>query len=155
LLSKQTKELLKPLPGSLTLIISIGNALRGDDGVGHYIAEKLKTGIKNLTVIDASDQPENIIDSAISLKPARTIFIDAANFEGQSGEARIINPDTINDAIFSTHTFPLQIIAKIIAEDTRASVYLIGIQPKNLDFGEGLSEEVQKTADEIISAISD
>ena len=138
-----------------TLLITIGNALRKDDGVGPYIARNItKKMPKNLIVLDAGDKPENIIDKAIQINPKKTIILDAANFKGQIGEARIIPDKYIPDTTLSTHRFPLNIVGGIIKEDTGSEMFYLGIQPEDTNLGSGLSPSVKNTADNIISCIT-
>ena len=61
-----------------------------------------------------------------------------------------IPQEAIPDSTLSTHTFPLKIITKILEQETGSSVFFIGIQPENVFWGEGLSESVLRTAEEII-----
>jgi hydrogenase 3 maturation protease len=152
LLSKAVKALFKPLPEKLTLIITIGNPFRSDDGVGPYLASRLKP-CRNLKVLDVADQPENFILDAIAFKPARIIIIDAANFGGKPGAARLIKPHALSDKFFSTHALPLSAMAKIIKAETKAVVYILGIQAQSLEYKEGLSPSVQATADELVELL--
>ena len=66
LLAGNLTNLLTPKEFSHTLIITIGNCFRADDGVGPYIASCLRQSAK-LSVIDAGCTPENIIDEVIKL----------------------------------------------------------------------------------------
>lgn len=140
---------------SKLLMITVGNSMRSDDGVGCYIAQNFQN-IKlpaNMFLIDAQDQPENIIDQAVNIKPNKTVIIDAADFQGIPGEARIIEKKNIPDNTLTTHRFPLNIIAEILEKDTGSNVLFLGIQPKTVEFGEKLSLEVKNTADEIINYV--
>jgi hydrogenase 3 maturation protease len=153
LLTAEVKEVLTPLGSGITLIITIGNDLRSDDGVGPYIAKKFKNPDGNVLLLDAGDKPENIIDKAVSLKPKKVIIVDAAKFGGKIGEAKVIDISCIPNTTLTTHTFPLPIIAKILAEDTGQDVYFIGIEPMSVEFGKGLSSAVKDTADAILKFI--
>lgn len=150
LLTDEIREILKPSQD--TLIITIGNSLRSDDGVGVYIGEKI-SNIKNYKVINAYNKPENVIDNALELKPKKVVIIDAADFNGKAGDAKIINEGLIPQVTFSTHTFPIPILVKILEKDLSCKVIFLGIQTKSLDFKEELSEEVRRTADEIIKCL--
>ena len=135
------------------LIITIGNSYRSDDGVGPYIASKIKKCKKNLIVLNAEDQPENIIDEATRLKPGKIVIIDAADFGGMPGEIRLIEKKDIPDTSLSTHSFSPNILAAIIEEDTGADVLFLGIQPESIQFGEGISKPVKEAAKRIISCL--
>ncbi|MCC6346128.1 MAG: hydrogenase 3 maturation endopeptidase HyCI [Nitrospirales bacterium] len=145
---------MQPHPPDTILIITAGNVLRADDGVGPYIARHLPVPRDGILVLDAGERPENIIDRAVGAKPVRTVIIDAAEFGGVSGEARIIPPELIEDHIVSTHAFPLSGVAEIIRCDTGSEVAFLGIQMGSKDFAEGLSVPVEQTAHEIIALLS-
>lgn len=153
MLTNEIKKFLDEIVKEKVLIITIGNDFRSDDGVGPYIFEHLKDYSKNLSLLNAGDKPENIIDEAVALKPKKTIIIDAADFDGLPGEIRIIPQEFIPNSTLSTHTFPPNIIAKIIEEDTKSEVVFLGIQPVKVELGEVLSESVKKSADDLIKFI--
>lgn len=146
-------EIFQAQPGKKLLIITIGNELRGDDGVGPYIAENCAPLREDITLINAWDKPENCIDEAIEVNPDRTLIIDAADFGGEIGEVRLIPEDIIPQSTLSTHTFPIPIISRMIAEDTSSRVDFIGIQPYNIAFGEKMDQRVLDSAEEIILLI--
>ncbi|MBU1087672.1 MAG: hydrogenase 3 maturation endopeptidase HyCI [Candidatus Omnitrophica bacterium] len=144
-------ELLKINPDS-DLIVAVGNSFRTDDGVGPYIAQGLEQ-IKGLKLINAGYNPENIIEDVIKLAPQKILIIDAADFRGNFGQARIIPEDKIPQTTLSTHAIPLNVISGVISQSIKTAIYFIGIQPESVCLGEGLSAEVKKTADQIIEII--
>lgn len=154
MLSSLTDNVCKALgPSSgITLVITVGNSLRSDDGIGPFIFQRL-TSAENFKIIDAGIKPENIIDEAVELKPAKIIIIDAASFGGTAGEARIISEEHLPRTSLSTHSIPLPVFTGILKEDTGAEIVFLGIQASSMDLGEGLSSEVKKTGDEIIRFI--
>jgi len=146
-------NLLTPREFPRTLIITAGNCFRADDGAGPYIASGLKQSSK-LSVIDAGYAPENIIDQAVKLSPQRIIFIDAADFGGAWGELRLIDSERIPETSLSTHSIPLPVVSRILSADTKAQIYFIGIQPKSVEYRQGLSGEVKSAAEELIKHIN-
>jgi len=153
MLTAEIRDLFTPSKKGPLLVITIGNSFRSDDGVGLYIARKINTCKKNVIILDAGNKPESIIDKVIQTKPGKVIIIDAANFGGMAGEIRLIEKNDIADTSLSTHSFPLNIIARIIEEDTGADVSFLGIQPKSVQLTEGLSKPVKRAAEKIISCI--
>ena len=153
MLTAELKDLLTFSRKSPLLVIAIGNSYRSDDGVGPYIAQKINKCKKNLTVLNAEDQPENIIDEATQLTPGKIVIIDAADFGGIPGEIRLIEKKDIPDTSLSTHSFSPKIIAAIIEEGTGVDVHFLGIQPESIQLREGLSEPVKKAAKRIISCL--
>jgi len=147
-LSVEVKRALK-FSHCRNVIITVGNSLRSDDGVGHYIFSNI-ISTEFLKVIDAGYTPENIIDEVVNISPKRIIIIDAADFDGFPGEVKVIDSEHISEASLSTHAVSLKVVAKILFEDTKADIAFIGIQPKNVALGEGLSPEVFASAGSII-----
>jgi hydrogenase 3 maturation protease len=135
--------------GKKVLIIGIGNRLKGDDGVGSIIAEKLKEKIReeNLFVIDAENAPENYTGKIKEISPELLLIIDAVDFNSYPGDFRIFEIDEIKDTTVSTHNFSISLLKKFIKVD---EIYLLGIQPENISFGENLSERVKKSVEKII-----
>ena len=155
LLTDKVQEALLPAPNGATLFIFVGNALRGDDGVGPYIFERLSGVVENrIQLLNVADRPEDCIDDAVAAAPAKTVIIDAADFGGTPGEARVIPHEFIPDTTLSTHTFPLKVIAGILKEDTGSDVFFIGIQSKEISWSERLTPEVKNTADAIAAFLS-
>ncbi|HOY09791.1 MAG TPA: hydrogenase 3 maturation endopeptidase HyCI [Candidatus Omnitrophota bacterium] len=145
LLTAEIFEALKPRPGT-NLVITAGNSFRSDDGVGPYLYEALK-GRVLVPILDAGYTPENIIDQAIQVNPDYIIVIDAADFHGRPGEVRIIEEDLIPTSTLSTHAIPLNVVTRLIEEETGATTVFIGIQVCSVVPGEGLSPEVKEAAD--------
>jgi len=150
-LTAEIRSLLSLQPDR-TAIITVGNPLRSDDGVGPYIASRLKPP-RQPAIIDAGSNPENSIEEAIALKPRHIVIIDAAAFGGEPGEARLIDQEHIPETSVSTHMISLKVVALILAEETKAQISFLGIQPKYVGIGEGLSAEVQETADAIVGLL--
>ncbi len=139
-------------PRGRTLLITIGNPLRADDGVGPYVGERVRFRDPEHTVINAGTTPENVAQRAIDLRPDKIILLDAARFGGAPGECRVIPLEDISrQTVLSTHSFPLGVTFSIVREDTGAELTALGIEPGSMEFGEGLSPEVERTAAELIS----
>ena len=151
LLDAKIRKALDPSPEGKTVIVTIGNPLRRDDGVGVYIGERLVRVLPTcFHLIQAGFAPERSIDDILSERPAKVIFIDAASFGGIPGEVRVLTEEEIVSVTLSTHTFPLPVIARIVAEEIGCEVVFVGIQPEDVSFGEGLSEEVERAASTIV-----
>lgn len=145
------KEVLAALaPKGRTLVVTLGSTLRADDGVGPYVCSHVKFSRPDLLLLDAGTTPENVAQTAINWKPDKLILVDAAHFQGTAGEVRVIPLEAINQAMpISTHSFPLSVTFSVIKEDTGCELAVVGVQAKSLDYREGLSPEVEKTAIEL------
>ncbi|MEO0093694.1 MAG: hydrogenase maturation peptidase HycI [candidate division WOR-3 bacterium] len=137
---------------SQTLILAIGNRMRGDDAIGCVIADELKR-IDGLLVIDAGTVPENFIEKICELKPKRIIIVDACDFKGQPGTFRIFSErqmEKITGHLISTHTLSLNLTVAMIKKQLDCRVQLLGIQPERIDFGTALSPKVNQAKDRVV-----
>lgn len=153
MLPEDVRHLFRPEGNKPVLVLTVGNPLRSDDGVGSWIASRARPPEGLVIVLDAGERPECAIAPASRLRPARTVILDAADFGGVPGETRIIPEDRIPDHALSTHSFPLPVVARLLIEDTGAPVFFIGIQPATVALGEALSPAVGETAAEIVRLI--
>ncbi|ABC76006.1 Ni,Fe-hydrogenase maturation factor [Syntrophus aciditrophicus SB] len=149
------EEVLSALrPEGRTVMITIGNSLRADDGVGPFIGRKIADQ-KDFLVLNALMNPEDIVEDAIAYRPGKIVVIDAADFGGSPGEIRTIPLDQIQRyTVFSTHHFPISVLLGIIREETNASMAILGIQPESVEFGECMCSEVRQTALDIIEYLN-
>jgi hydrogenase 3 maturation protease len=151
MLDEEVREILSPGKRGKTLIITVGNSLRKDDGVGPYIAECLAGRLPpEIILLNAGDRPENAIEIATMYRPIKTVIIDAALFGAIPGKVKVIPKEEIPTVVLSTHIFPIPILSKLITEDTGSEVFFVGVQPQDVNFGEGISQQVKEAADEIV-----
>ncbi|MFA6434779.1 MAG: hydrogenase 3 maturation endopeptidase HyCI [Elusimicrobiales bacterium] len=142
-------------PKGRTLLITIGNSLRADDGLGPFVGEQVRCKNPAFLVINAYTTPENIAQTAIDFKPEKIILLDAAHFGGRPGEMRIIPLDLINrQTVISTHSFPLSVTFSIVKEDTGAELVALGVQPASMEYEEGLTPAVKESALSLIEYFS-
>ena len=141
---------LRGLKADDTLILGMGNRLKGDDAAGSIICDMLLEKVA-CEVIDCETTPENYIGTISKAAPKNLIIIDAVNFSKDPGEFRIFDPSQIDAFSVSTHCPSPKLFLTIIYSVISLKVYIIGIQPKNLDFNTSLSEEVAQS----IKGISD
>jgi hydrogenase 3 maturation protease len=143
-------------PKGRTLLITIGNPLRGDDGVGSFVGERVRFKSPGHGVINAYTTPENIVQTAIDFKPGKIVLLDAAHFGGRPGEFRIIPLEHINQqTVISTHSFPLSVTFSIVKEDTGAELVALGVEPASMEYEEGLTPAVKESALNLIKYFND
>jgi hydrogenase 3 maturation protease len=134
-------------------IMGIGNLLRGDDAVGVEIVKQLSGRVpSHVATFDCGTVPENFMQELESFRPTHVLMIDAANLETSPGKARLIPPEKIAGVALSTHSMPLSLLASIIQQELKAEVILLGVQPYNTAFGEGLSPALLKASKHIIES---
>ena len=135
------------------VIACIGNELRGDDGVGPFIAGLLKpTG--SVTVVDCGETPENYLGVIAGHNPEKVLIIDAAYFGGEPGEIRVVEKSEIRGGGASTHDAILTLFADYIEARTGAESFFVAIQPKSSQVGGRLSPEAETAALELAAAIN-
>ncbi|MHC4647512.1 MAG: hydrogenase maturation protease, partial [Planctomycetota bacterium] len=78
-------EQLRKLRSSRTVIVGIGNTLKGDDGAGPLICEHLSAAGVSAELIDAGTVPENYIQPIIRKAPENLVIVDAMEFGASPG----------------------------------------------------------------------
>lgn len=125
--------------------------MRGDDGVGPAVARRLSELIapdERLLIIDGGHAPENCLGPVIRFRPEVILFIDAIRGSRPPGALRLLSAGKADSAGGSTHTLSLGMLAEYLVAETGAIAYVLGIQPSNLEFGEGLSDPVEASVEE-------
>jgi len=128
-----------------TLIIGIGNTLKGDDGAGCFVCEQLKD-IAPERVINAGTVPENFIGPIIERRPEVLVVVDAIDFGGSAGQVKIFAPRELSSAAISTHTLSPRLFVDVVCKSIAVEVWFVGIQQGQTALGEGLSSEVEEAA---------
>lgn len=135
--------------GKKILFVGIGNLLKKDDGVGVYISSGIinRCNIEALTV---EVSLENYIGKINRIEPDILVLIDCVEMGSVPGTSKLISVSQLDDLTFTTHNISL----KRISEFFKMPVYLLGIQPEKIDFGENISYLVMEEAEKIINIIN-
>ena len=149
---RQIIDRLNRLGGTQTLIIGIGNALKGDDAAGPIVCERLRGKI-SAEIIDAGTVPENYIQPVIEKAPDNLLVIDAIDFGAPPGELRIFQPEQLNSLVISTHTLSPRIFVDMIKQSVDVKVLFLGVQPAKIVLGQPLSAEVDEAIELLIKAL--
>ncbi len=142
---------------SKIIFLCIGNDMRGDDGVGPLIAKnlvKLFINQPELLVINTGTVPENYTGLIRKEKPSHIIFVDAVEMKMNPGSIKLVKYDKIADYNISTHAMPLSFMIKYLKSFTDAKILLIGIQPKNMEMSNTISEEVKTSIEKLTRIIN-
>lgn len=105
-LSKQDNTNVLPLSGvqsAKTVIVGLGNTILSDDGVGIYVAGKLKDILteQQATVIEASITGLSLLDLLMGYN--KVIIIDAIqSAKGEAGQIYRLGPDSFSTSLHST-----------------------------------------------------
>ena len=139
------------------LVVGVGNPYRHDDGIGIEIIKILKTeNNPNLVILDGGTDGLSLFDQLFLYE--RAIIIDAVFMGEISGTVKLFSPkearSQINSDALSTHGFGLAELLKLVEEFAiKTEIKIIGVQPENTDFGEGLSDVVKNKIPHILSLI--
>ena len=129
--------------------MGIGNVLKRDDGIGVYITNGIKNSERVLS-LTVEVSIENYIGKINSLRPDILILVDCVEMKSPPGSCKLLKPEQISDITFNTHNISL----KKIADFFPMEVFVLGIQPENIEFGEKISYLVKQVADQIIYMIN-
>ncbi len=140
LLARKEKEI---------LFAGIGNILKRDDGVGVYISSRI-INRKNISALTVETSLENYIGKINSLSPDILVLIDCVDLKLPPGNFKLLDINQIQDLTFNTHNISL----KRISEFFPMPVYILGIQPEDIHFGENISYIVEEIAEKIINQIN-
>jgi hydrogenase 3 maturation protease len=146
-------EQLKQIISTKPLIIGIGNELRGDDGAGIILLQKIQSaGYKNAIIVGGN--PENYLQKIIAMPGGSRLWIDAIHWGSPAGQIKIFSPEEIKHFAISTHNFSLSIITKFLNESRPLPDFFLGIQPEDLELGKSLSVPVSSTVDQLAEMIN-
>jgi hydrogenase maturation protease len=142
-----------------TLVIGLGNSLRGDDGVGVRVAQILAAQAlpDDVEVVDGGTQGLGIVNLMEGRQ--RVILVDAADVGIDSGEfvrftldeARLLG----DDRHLSVHAAGLR-DALLLAQALEVlpdEVVIFGVQPANLEWDSTLSPQVEAALPSLVAAV--
>jgi len=150
------KKLKDWLAGAERVVVAgIGNPIRTDDFVGVKIVQDLEGKVsEKIHLLECETVPESFLEPIIEFNPTHVLLIDAAFLGLKPGAARLIDPERIADfPAVTTHMLPLRIFCEYITKMAGAKIALLLIEPKNAEFGEGLTPEVQAAAERITTVL--
>ena len=134
-------------------ILGIGNDLRTDDGIGPLIVQSLKLDYPDLMIENVGSVPEGFARPLAQFGAERIVMIDAADMRKPPGHIELVTKDRIGGINISTHSMPLSFLMMYLEQETGAETILIGIQPKSIQFGEGLTPDIRLVAEHLIDAL--
>jgi len=140
-----------------TLILALGNPLRGDDGIGAAVLEALPNLPPDVTVLDGGTPG---LDLVLRLQGHdRVIILDAADMGEPPGVWRCLTPESVRGldpqlrgnlhAAGLAEALTLGEALGILPPEIR----ILGIQPATIDWSPGLSPEVARVIPEVCEAV--
>ena len=138
-------------------VVGVGNLLLRDEGIGVHIAHALQQIDipHNVKIVDGGTSP----DLPYYLENVdKLIIIDAVKTGGQPGTIYRFHPhdmDIESEGSISLHELGLEQslrMMRLTGTEPKETV-IIGIEPKEIDWGTELSAELQQKIPEIINAV--
>jgi len=151
---EQLFEQLNKLRDSITVIVGIGNELKGDDGAGPLVCQQLQGTRISAEVIEAGTVPENYIQTIIKKAPQNLLIIDAIDFGCPPGTIKIFKPDQLDSLVLSTHTLSPRLFVDMICRSIEVDVYFIGIQPAQTQLGQSVTPQVHHAIKQLIDILA-
>lgn len=143
-LETQLRELLR----GKTCVLGVGNRMRGDDGAGSFLAERIASRVA-AAVIDGGSAPENYLEKVAAERPDTVLIVDAVDFGGSPGDIRILEANRIGAGGLSTHAPSLRLAAEYLARRSGARVWLAAIQPASVAMGTDMGAPVSAAVDRL------
>ena len=140
--------------GGPIAVLGVGSSLRSDDAAGLHAAAKLgKLDLPGLVALEAETAPENLTAELRRLAPSHLLIIDSADMGEPPGTVGLIEAGDAGTSTPGTHGLSLGLLADYLAREIGCSVTIVGIQPRSLELGGGLSEEVERGVEELVRLI--
>ena len=142
-----------------TLVLGLGNPLRGDDGIGPLVVEELlrRELPEGVTALDGGSGGINFLQMLEGWD--RVVAVDAANVGLEPGQFVRFTPDEAHlaqrSSDFSLHYASLSEVLTLANAlgRTLPEMVIFGVQPAKIGWGEGLSPNVKNTLPKLIDAI--
>jgi hydrogenase 3 maturation protease len=142
------------LAAGTVVVVGIGNTLRGDDGAGSLVAQRLRDKYPDV-VFDAAQAPENYVAPIRRASPAAVVLVDAADFGGSPGEIRTAVAGDVEGLMLGTHAAPLSMFMRVVAGETGAEVRLVAVQVATTELGEEMTRDVADAVQELASRLDE
>ena len=142
-----------------TLIIGLGNPLRGDDGVGIRVAQALaeQTLPAGIEIMDGGTQGLGLV--SLLEGQQRVILIDAADIGQSPGQFARFTLEEVDlpgqDEALSIHDAGLRdaLLLASALDILPDELVIFGVQPASIEWDSSLSPQVEATLPDLIRAV--
>ena len=131
------------------LIVGIGNPLRMDDGIGHFVAGRLADRYARDDRVTAIDCHQLTPDLAETVAESEEVFFLDASMAGTPGELKVHELPTTDpkNPLFDAHNLSphelIELAGRLYGRRPRGRLFTLS--GKHFGFGEGLSDEVARS----------
>jgi hydrogenase maturation protease len=137
-------------------VLGLGNILLTDEGVGVHAVNAIKkkyTFSPEIEIIDGGTMGLDLLP--VFQTQDKILIIDAVDFKKEPGHVGTIEGNNIPSVLntkLSVHHIGLSdlLFAAKLMRTTPQEVFLVGIQPKSLDVGLDMTDEIRVKLDSII-----
>ena len=143
-------------------IVGVGNILRRDEGLGPAAVQRIerhRTLPDDISAIDAGTGGVTLLDVGRDLE--QMAIIDAMRAGGEPGTVYVVRPEQLRSrspewsvSLHGTSLLGVIRLAQTVGEPL-PDITLIGVEPADLGWGEGLSPAVAAALDEAVDAAID
>ncbi len=144
-------------PPPRIVVIGVGNLLMKDEGVGVHAIQSLQEMVlpPDVELIDGGTSPDLI---AYTRAGDKLIIIDAAKAGGEPGAVYHFRPEDISPEkriLHSAHEMGVIDALNLAAftGNRPSDVVIIGVEPKEIDWGIELSPELERKLPEIVNVV--
>ena len=141
-MSDSMSDLAARLKGKRFGVVGVGHVMKGDDGAGPELVAELVRRDFPLPCVDATEVPENYAGWVPKQELEAVLFVDAVDFGGEPGECRVVPFEHLMISASNTHRMSLHYTVMFLRDQWEGDAILVGVQPKDMTLGEGLSGEV-------------
>lgn len=132
------------------MILGVGNRLSRDDGSGPVVVDLLRGS--DWIALDCGTALENAVGVVRREDPDLLVVVDAADMGAAPGTVRRLAISCHQRMLATTHGLPLGFVLTRL-RDTVGRVVLVGVQPADLSWGEGLSPEIERAVRGLVSTL--
>lgn len=142
------EELTRRVENKKVLLLGVGNRLRGDEGLGCFLVNRLK-GKVNIPLIDGGTLPEKHLGLLEASHPDLVLVAVAADVpDAASGDITLVELEQLQMMNVKTRSADLSLLFRFIPRKSRPDVLLITVQPDNeLHDQKGVSDSVRVALD--------
>ena len=142
------EELTQRVENKKVLLLGVGNRLRGDEGLGCFLVNRLK-GKVNIPLIDGGTLPEKNLGFLEASHADLVLVAVAADVpDTASGDITLIDLDQLPAMKVKTRSADLSLLFRFIPQKSRPEVLLIAVQPDNqMQNRKGVSDSVRVALD--------
>ena len=139
----------------MLLLLGIGNAMRGDDGVGPVVATRVaRLGLPAVEVATESE-PAALLDHLARPSPPDVVVVVDATAPGpEPGRIRVhqLGPKRLVRAgpVLGSHVVGVADAIELLP----SRLVLVGVEAESMRLGDGLSEAVLRTVDDAVSVVT-